>query len=203
LEVEVEVEVELEVEVADSEPAAAVPEDWPPTTSSPAPSWEPVVTEIPTPAPAPFFMYCEIISWVLRGISRNTYCQSSGWDSWESISSNVPVSTLSRAARCTSGRVVSSISSWVGSVLESSLEGGEISELSDGGAGNGDETIISLFLGVFVDETTRVHCGHVGAVKRGDFLELSGVQVATVLGQAVTIRKAFKPVMVTYKRGMP
>lgn len=52
----------VEVEETVPEPAVAVEEDWPPLTV--VPSWEPLPVK-PTPVPAPDFMYCGRVSFVL------------------------------------------------------------------------------------------------------------------------------------------
>ena len=112
-----------------------------------------------------------------------TYSSGSRWDSRESIAGDIPVGALGRASRSTSSAVVSAVSSWVGSSLESGLQSSEISTLSDGGARDRDETVFASLLGVLVDKTTGVNAGHLSIVESSDLLKFTGIGVAAVLRQ--------------------
>jgi len=67
------------------------------------------------------------------------------------------------------------------------LEGAEIGTLGDRVAVNVDEAIVGFFLGVFVDETTRVDSRHVGTVDRGNFAKVTRVGVAAEFREAVYV----------------
>jgi hypothetical protein len=85
------------------------------------------------------------------------------------------------------GLAVGLVATVAGRVLggrESLLEGLEVIALGDGVTVDLNKSVVGIFLGVFIDETSGVDAGHVGAVERLDLLELSGSLVAAVFGQA-------------------
>jgi len=63
------------------------------------------------------------------------------------------------------------------------LEGREVRAFSDRASGDGNETVVRGFVGVFVNKTSRVDTSHLSVVQSGDFLEFTGVGVASVLRQ--------------------
>jgi hypothetical protein len=72
-----------------------------------------------------------------------------------------------------------------GVVLELGHECLEVLVLGHGVAGNLDEAVVGVLLGVLVDETAGVDGAHVGVVEGLDGFEGTLVLVATVLGKAV------------------
>ena len=79
--------------------------------------------------------------------------------------------------------LVATVTSGDGSVLKGLHEGRKIGALADGAA-EVDEAVHGFFLAVFVDESTGVDGGHVGAVERFHFFEFADVLVAAILGKA-------------------
>lgn len=63
------------------------------------------------------------------------------------------------------------------------MKSSEVLELGHAITIDFDESIVGRFLGVFIHETTRVDASHLSAVQSLDFLELSGVGIATVFGK--------------------
>ncbi len=72
--------------------------------------------------------------------------------------------------------------------MKGRLEGGEVGELTDAVARDGDQAIeirrfCGPFLAILVDETTGVNSRHLAAVQSSDFLEFTGGFDAAVLRQ--------------------
>jgi hypothetical protein len=112
--------------------------------------------------------------------------ESTGGDSGKLVAlhGDIPGLGLGRAGGRLAVGLVTTIAAGVLGGRESVLQGGEVSELLDGVAVDLNESVVGVFLGVFVDETSGVDASHVGAVERLDLLELPGTLVATVLGEA-------------------
>lgn len=109
---------------------------------------------------------------------------STFWDGWESITLNLPVGRrVSWATRGAACRVIASIALRIGCVGKSLHEGLEVWKLTDRVTADLDETIVAVFLRVFIDKTTRVDTSHVSAVERGNLLEFAFIGVAAILGQ--------------------
>jgi len=111
-----------------------------------------------------------------------------GWNGGKSIASDVPVGGFGWAVGCASSGVVASVSGWWCGSLERSLKSSEVGSFGDGSVRvDGDESEFASFLGVLVDETTRVDAGHFCVVESSHFLELAGIGVATILRQAFEV----------------
>jgi hypothetical protein len=92
---------------------------------------------------------------------------------------------MERTAGCSSSRVVSSVSRGISGASQGGLESGEVGTFGDGSIRvDGDEAVFAAFLRVLIDETSRIDAGHLGIVQRSNFLEFTGVGVATILGEA-------------------
>ena len=97
--------------------------------------------------------------------------------------SNVPGLALLGALRRRAAGLVTTVAGGVGRVCVGVLESGEVVKLLDVGAVNLNETVLGVLLRVFVDKTTGVDRGHVGAVDGLDLVELTLVGVAAKLGE--------------------
>ena len=104
------------------------------------------------------------------------------------VDGNVPGVGLVRASGGLAVRLVATVAGGSGGLSECVLELGEVIHLADLATLDLDESVVGVFLGVFVDETSGVDGGHVGAVDGSNFVELALVLVATVLGQAGVVR---------------
>jgi hypothetical protein len=102
-----------------------------------------------------------------------------------STDGDVPRARLGRTLGSGAACLVTTVTAGGRGLCVGTLEGFEIIHLGDGTAAEGNESVLGFFLGVFVDETTRVDRSHVAAVERRDLVELTGVLVATELRQAV------------------
>jgi hypothetical protein len=116
--------------------------------------------------------------------SLHHVCRSGG-NGWKRITADFPVSGLGRAAGCSSCGVVSSVSGWGSGSSQGGLESGEISSFGDRSIRvDGDEAVFATFLRVLINETTRVDAGHLRVVESSNFLEFTGVGIATILREA-------------------
>jgi hypothetical protein len=98
--------------------------------------------------------------------------------------SNVPGAGLGGALGSGAARLVATIAGRGRGLCVSSLKNLEVVKLGDGVAAESNESVLGLFLGVFVDETTGVDGTHVAAVERRDLVELAGILVAAKFRQA-------------------
>jgi hypothetical protein len=97
---------------------------------------------------------------------------------------DVPGARLGWALGSGTARLVTTIAGGGRGLCVSGLENLEVVHLGDGTAAELDESVLGLFLGVFVDETTGVDGTHVAAVERRDLVELAGILVAAKFRQA-------------------
>ena len=112
-------------------------------------------------------------------------CGGTRRDGRERITGDVPVGRFSWAVGCTSSGVVSSISGWGRGSSQGGLQSSVVGALGDRSVRvDGDQAVLAAFLRVLVNETARVDTGHLGIVESSNFLEFTGVDVATILGQA-------------------
>jgi hypothetical protein len=127
-------------------------------------------------------------------------------DGRERITGDVPVGRFSWAVGCTSSGVVSSISGWVRGSSQGGLQSSVVGALSDRSVRiDGDQAVLAAFLRVLINETARVDTGHLGVVESSNFLEFTGVGVATILGQARHAVSSHNGIMGqdAYKMGIP
>jgi hypothetical protein len=105
-------------------------------------------------------------------------------DGRESIGGDIPVGLgLDGAAGGTAGGVVFAVTAGVLGLAEGGLESIVVLEGGDIVAVDFDETVLVAAFGVLVGQTAGVDAGHLGGVQSGDFLPLTGVGVAAVLGE--------------------
>ena len=105
-------------------------------------------------------------------------------DGGERVGGNVPVGLgLDGTAGSSTGGVVVTVAGGVVGLLEGSLESIVVLVGGDVVAVNLDETVLVATLRVLVGETTGVDTSHLLGVESADLLPLTGVGVATVLGE--------------------
>lgn len=115
------------------------------------------------------------------------YLLGSGGDGRDLSGVDHPDGVRGRASDRVGGRGGTTVTSGGGVLGESALEVGVLIKLGDGAAADLDDTVLVGLLGVLVHETTRVDTGHLGVHESLHLVEGTGVGVATVLRQAVSL----------------
>jgi hypothetical protein len=118
----------------------------------------------------------------------------------------LPVGTLWWTSRCSSSRVVSTISGRIWGGLVGSHKSGKVGKFADGGSSDFDKTVFGTFLDIFVHEATRVDGCHISAIEGSYLFEFTSVGVATVFRKArYLLANAYlmSKLILAYKMGSP